>query len=95
MVVICKGRSCPFRLTARSAGNAAVGNGKVRASSSLRIRQLEQRVLRKGVSITILVTKPGTIGKYVQFRIRKGRPPSRVDKCLMPSAPSKPVECPS
>jgi hypothetical protein len=95
VVVMCKGRSCPFRLTARSAGTVDPGRGKVHASSSLRIKQLEKRVLKKGVSITIFVTKPGTIGKYVQFKIRKGRPPARVDRCLMPSAPNKPVECPS
>jgi PKD repeat protein len=95
VVVTCKGRSCPFRLTARSAGSGDAGNGKVHASSSLRIRQLEKRVLKSGVSITIFVTKPGMIGKYVQFKIRKGRPPVRIDKCLMPSALNKPVECPS
>ncbi len=95
VVVMCKGRSCPFRLTARSAGNGDAGNGKVHASSSLRIKQLEKRVLKKGVSITIFVTKPGTIGKYVQFQIRKGRPPARIDRCLMPTAPTKPVQCPS
>jgi hypothetical protein len=96
VIVVCKGRSCPFRLSARSAGPATdPGNGKVRASASLRIRQLEKRVLKKGVTVTIFVTKPGTIGKYVQFKFQKRRPPARVDRCLMPDAPKKPVECPS
>jgi PKD repeat protein len=94
VVVRCNGRSCPFRLSARSAG-ADGGKGKVRSSATLRIRQLEKRVLKKGVKITIFVTKPGVIGKYVQFKFRKRRPPARVDRCLMPSAPKKPVECPS
>jgi len=94
VVVTCRGRSCPFRLSARSAGAQTLG-GKVHASTSLRIRQLEKRVLKKGVVVTIFVTKPGVIGKYVQFKFLKRRPPARVDKCLMPSAPSKPVECPS
>jgi len=52
-------------------------------------------VLKQGVKISIYVTKPGTIGKYVEFRFLKRRPPARVDQCLMPSAPNKPVECPS
>ena len=94
VVVTCRGRSCPFRLSARSAV-ADPGKGKVHSSASLRIRQLEKRVLKKGVRVTIYVTKPGTIGKYVQFKFRKARPPKRVDRCLMPSAPSKPVQCPS
>ena len=95
VVVRCKGRSCPFRLNARSAAVTDPGKGKVHSSASLRIRQLEKRVLKKGVTITIFVTKAGTIGKYVQFKFLKRRPPARVDRCLMPSAPSKPVECPS
>src|SRR6185503_17116257 len=45
VVVMCHGRSCPFRLSARSAGAPAdAGNGKVHTSASLRIRQLEKRV---------------------------------------------------
>jgi PKD repeat protein len=96
VVVTCRGRSCPFRLSARSAGApASAGDGKVHSSASLRIRKLEKRVLKKGVTITIFVTKPGTIGKFVQFKFRKRKPPARVDRCLMPTAPSKPVECPS
>jgi PKD repeat protein len=94
VVVTCRGRSCPFRLSARSAA-ADPGKGKVHSSASVRIRQLEKRVLKKGVRVTIYVTKPGTIGKYVRFKFLKRRPPARVDKCLMPSAPNKPVECPS
>jgi PKD repeat protein len=95
VVVMCRGRSCPFRLSARSAGNADVGDGKVHSSTSLRIRQLEKRVLKKGVTVTIYVTKAGVIGKYVQFKFLSRRPPARVDRCLMPAAPSSPVQCPS
>jgi len=95
VVVMCRGRSCPFRLSARSAGAPTIVNGKVHASKALRIRQLEKRVLKNGVVVTIFVTKPGVIGKFVRFKFQKRKPPARVDKCLMPSAPSKPVECPS
>jgi PKD repeat protein len=94
VVVMCRGRSCPFRLSARSAV-ADRGKGKVHASASLRIRQLEKRVLRKGVTVRIYVTKAGTIGKYVRFKFRKRRPPARLDRCLMPTNPSKPTQCPS
>jgi PKD repeat protein len=95
VVVMCRGRSCPFRLSARSAAVTGPGKGNVHSSASLRIRKLEKRVLKNGVTITIYVTKPGTIGKYVEFKFLKRRPPARVDRCLMPSAPSKPVQCQS
>jgi PKD repeat protein len=93
VVVDCRGRGCPFRRSSRSAG--ARGDGKARTSASLRMRKLESRLLKKGVRIRVYITKPGTIGKYVQFKFRRMRPPARVDRCLMPTAPSKPVECPS
>jgi hypothetical protein len=53
-----------------------------------------ERRLRAGVSLEILVTKGGQIGKYTRFTIRHGRPPERVDMCLT-SAGSKPLVCPS
>jgi PKD repeat protein len=89
----CRGKGCPFRRSARSA--EAPGDGKAHASASLRIRKLEKRLLKPGVKITIYVTKAGTIGKYVQFKFRHLRPPARIDRCLLPTDPSKPVECPS
>jgi large repetitive protein len=93
VLVTCGGRGCPFRHSARSA--EAPRDGKVHASASLRIRKLEQRLLKTGVRIAIYVTKAGKIGKYVQFRFRKLRPPTRIDRCLLPSEPNKPVQCPS
>jgi hypothetical protein len=93
VVVACRGRGCPFRSSARSA--IAPRDGKVHASASLRIRKLERHPLKKGVTIRVYVTKPATIGKYVFFKFRKMRPPARIDRCLMPAAPTKPVECPS
>jgi hypothetical protein len=60
----------------------------------VRIRKLEGRLLRAGVTIKIFVTKAGTIGKYTSIKIRGGQPPKRVDRCLMPGA-MKPVQCPS
>ena len=93
VVVDCRGHGCPFRSSARSA--TAPRDGKVHASASLRIRKLERRLLKKGVRIRVYVTKPGTVGKYVLFKFRKMRPPTRIDRCLMPAAPSKAVECPS
>jgi hypothetical protein len=44
------------------------------------------------VKIEVYVTKPGMIGKFTRFTIRKGKAPSRIDRCLMPGS-TKPVRC--
>ena len=85
VTVRCKGRGCPFKASKRSA----------KVSRQVRIRKLERRLLHAGASIRIFVTKPGAIGKYTSIRIRKGKPPRRSDRCLMPEDNTKPVRCPS
>jgi PKD domain len=77
----CSGRSCPYR----RASALAAGN--------VRFRRL-QRFLRAGTVLQVSVTKPGTIGKYSRFRIRRGAAPARVDRCIKAGA-KKPVRCPS
>ena len=82
VTVTCRGRSCPFRRTRR----------KIRRRAGLRIRGLERR-LRSGTVITIIVRKGNTIGKYTRLRIRRGAPPSRIDRCIRPGA-TRPSACP-
>ena len=53
-----------------------------------------ERVLRAGTQLEIRVTKPSFIGKYTRFVMRRGQPPMRRDRCLMPGS-SRPVTCPS
>jgi hypothetical protein len=53
-----------------------------------------ERSLRVGVTLEILVSKPGEIGKYTRFAIRRGKLPERVDMCL-DSTGVKPLVCPS
>ena len=77
----CRGRGCPFRTTRiRLRGRRA------------RVRRLE-RVLRAGVVIEVVITRRGFIGKYSRFRIRRGRAPARIDRCLPPGA-RRPTRCP-
>jgi PKD repeat protein len=85
VTVRCHGRGCPFKASTRSAT----------AARQVRIRKLEQRLLRAGAAIRIFVTKPGSIGKYTSIRVRQGKPPRRSDRCLMPDSNTKPVKCPS
>jgi hypothetical protein len=53
-----------------------------------------ERILRFGVTLEILVSKPGEIGKYTRFAIRRGKLPLRVDRCLDLEG-IKPLQCPS
>jgi PKD repeat protein len=79
----CRGRGCPF--TRRSAS--------ARTAGTLRVRRLEGSLLRPRARIEVRVTRPDAIGKYTRFRFRKGKPPTRFDRCLVPGA-SRPVVCP-
>jgi hypothetical protein len=88
VLVRCIGRHCPFRSFARTADVGA------RAARIVHIRRLARYRLRPGTLIEVRVTKRGEVGKYTRFRIRKGKPPLRTDRCLPPGA-SRPARCPS
>jgi PKD domain-containing protein len=77
--VRCKGRGCPFRK-------------QVRVAKQVRLQTLE-RLLRPGVTVRIFVTSRDAIGKYTRFRTRRGEPPARADRCLLPGS-WRPVSCP-
>jgi hypothetical protein len=75
--VRCDGPQC--RLRRRSFGSGRIG--------------ALERFLRSGTRITIRVSKPNSVGKYVRLVIRDGRAPKRRDACLVPGS-GKAVECP-
>ena len=83
----CKGRGCPIKSVRR----VAVSNQ--RGVAPVAFRRLE-RFLRFGVTLEIRVSKPGEIGKYTRFTVRRGKLPERVDMCL-DAAGVKPMMCPS
>lgn len=78
--VTCRGRSCPARRAVAAAGRRSV-----------RIPRF-QRPLTAGAVLEIRVTKPGTIGKYTRFSIRKGKSPLRRDMCVRPGRRA-PIRC--
>jgi hypothetical protein len=69
--VTCRGRNCPFRKRSQLIGRQAS-----------RIRPLAGKRLRAGVRLTVLVTKRDRVGKFTRFKIRRDRPPRRVDRCV-------------
>jgi len=87
IAVRCKGRGCPIRSERRVAASSKQG------AAAVKFRRFE-RSLRFGITLEILVSKPGKIGKYTRFAIRRGKLPARVDMCLDPAG-LKPLVCPS
>ena len=79
----CRGGGCP---------PGAKRSGGARIARTLHIRRFARRILRPGAVVQIWVTKRGEIGKYTRFRIRAGKPPSRIDRCVMPGR-LRPVRC--
>jgi len=84
--IVCIGRRCPRR-GLRQARIAAAG--PLRA---VRFKRFQRR-FSAGVSISIFVTKPGKIGKYTRFKVRKGKPPTRTDLCVVGTV-RRPSACP-
>jgi hypothetical protein len=52
---------------------------------AVRMRRFERR-LRAGAVLEVLITKPGFVGKYTSFLIRRHRPPLRTELCVLPGA---------
>ena len=80
ILVRCRGGGCPWRskrLVARFPAS------QVRV---VKIPQFKARRLRAGAVVEIFVTQAGRIGKYTRFRIRRAKPPARVDRCTVPGA---------
>jgi PKD repeat protein len=79
--VRCKGGNCPYkRKRFTSKGKRVV------------LRKLA-RTYAAGTVIEVRVTKSETIGKFTRLRIRAGENPARLDRCLRPGQPNKPITC--
>jgi major membrane immunogen (membrane-anchored lipoprotein) len=87
ITVQCKGRACP-----------AKAQSHIAAAHKPRTLFVEfrrfQRPLAAGVTLEIRVSKPGAIGKYTRFVVRRGKRPVRFDACLAGTA-VKPIGCPT
>jgi PKD repeat protein len=70
VVVRCHGKGCPVERRRKRI-----------KKNPVRFKTFE-RVLRAGIKLEILVKKPGTIGDYTRFKIRAGKAPLRLNRCL-------------
>jgi hypothetical protein len=84
--VRCTGRGCPAQALRRTTLSGP------RGVEPLTFRSL-QRHLGFGAVLQLFVSKPGQIGKYTRFTVRRGRLPERVDTCLDPAG-VRPLACP-
>ncbi len=72
IAVRCSGDGCPRRALAL-------------ATAFTRLRAFE-RSMPAGTRLEIRITRPGYVGKHTLIRIRRGKPPSRRDRCLYPGS---------
>ena len=89
--VTCRGRGCP---TASESRVASSSSKKHRPSMVLIAFRRFQRSLGAGAVLEVRISKPGRIGKYTRFSIRRGKLPVRLDSCIGPAG-VKPIACPS
>jgi len=82
----CRGRGCPFRSRTRTRGL-----GRNRAKLEI-VRPLKKARLKPGARFIVRLTKPGTVGVFLRFKVRPGKPPLRRERCLPPGA-TDPVRC--
>ena len=80
VTIRCRGQSCPYRR-----------RSFIKRKRRIHVRSLERRLL-SGVRIVIRIRKKGRVGKYTRIRIRSGRVPKRIDRCLDPGV-RKPRRC--
>jgi hypothetical protein len=93
--VRCRGRGCPFKRKTRTIeAKARAAAGLAPATGLVRIQRFRRKLLRVGATVKVYVAKPNAIGKYTRLRVRRGRLPARVDRCIAPGSQT-PVPCPT
>lgn len=83
------------RIEATCSGKRCRRSRRTVASSARAVRLTAlQRSFAAGTTITIRITSPDAIGKHVEIRTMRGKPPRRRDRCIAGTA-VKPVRCPA
>jgi hypothetical protein len=89
ITLVCRGHGCPVKREVR-----VLASSRSKAKVGLLVFRRFERSLPAGIVLQIRIWKPGQIGKYTSFTIRRRKLPLRVDTCLDPGS-SKPIACPS
>jgi hypothetical protein len=69
------------RISVRCSGDACPRRALALATAVTRLRTFE-RELPAGTRLEVRVTRPGYVGKHTLIHVRRGKPPSRRDRCL-------------
>jgi PKD repeat protein len=87
ITIRCKGRhkGCPYK------SKVVIARGKVKRRH---MPGFKRRYLRAGAVVEVFVTRSGSIGKYTRFKVRRLKPPTRVDSCTA-VAVAKVKRCPA
>ena len=80
VTVTCRGKGCPFK-SRRFARN--------RRGEAVATKAFAKRRLRPGAVVEIRITKSGTIGRVVTFKLRKRAVPRPAVQCL-PAGSTRP-----
>jgi hypothetical protein len=86
----CRNRGCPTHSESRVVTARKKTSG---GAATVTLGRFEHR-LRAGLVLDVSVTKPGEIGKFTRFVVRRNAAPRRSDLCLVPGVKT-PVGCPS
>lgn len=78
VAVRCSGKGCPAKQRRKRVTKASV-----------RFKTYE-RFLRGGIRLDIYIRKPSTIGAFTRYKIRAGKGPVRIQRCLPPGSKTKP-----
>jgi hypothetical protein len=98
IVVGCHGRGCPF-VNRADAVSSATRCGLKRRHRCRPVGTLDltsafhRHRLRVGARITVVITRPGWIGKYYMFKVRSRRGPGIRITCLAPGETRPGVGC--
>jgi PKD repeat protein len=80
VTVRCKGKGCGVKQRRKRIKKRPVRFGTY------------ERFLRAGIKLEVFVGKPGKIGEYTRYTIRRGKSPARLDRCLNGTR-LRPVKC--
>jgi PKD domain len=94
VTVACRGPGCKTKSVSRLATVSSKGKNNRPAGAVLLSFHRFERPLGAGAILKVLVSKPGEIGKYTSFVIRRHKLPVRKDACLATPG-SKPMPCPT
>lgn len=101
VMVICKGRGCPYSKHMSTLhlrhGLRCTGRGRHKCGSSTGpislIKAFRSHHLAVGTQLVVEIRRPGFVGKYYSFTIRSGRGPLIRISCLAPGLNNPGVGC--